>query len=171
MAPVRVRPGRSARHPMPRRRPPPPPEPRGTVHPVLDLHGLTGDEAARRTDRWLRDRQADGVRTVVVITGRGLRSRGLPVLRAEVEHLLAGLKGSVVAGWETGDLGGSVRVELRRPPPSRARAADPTPRLLRETPAELRLRAEEALWELGVEPTPTLLEAEIRRLRREAGES
>lgn len=155
---------------MPRRRPPPPREPRGTVHPVLDLHGMTGEEAARRTERWLRDRQAEGTRTVVVITGRGLRSRGLPVLRAEVEHLLAGLQGSLVAGWEAGDLGGSLRVELRRPPEPAVRPRDPLPRLLRETPAELRLRAEEALWELGVEPTPTLLEAEIRRLRRESGE-
>jgi hypothetical protein len=170
VAPVAFRGPGVARTRMPRRRPQPPREPRGTVHPVLDLHGLTGEEAARRTERWLRDRQAEGARTVVVITGRGLRSRGLPVLRAEVEHLLAGLRGSLVAGWEAGDLGGSLRVELRRPPEQPPRPRDPLPRLLRETPAELRLRAEEALWELGVEPTPTLLEAEIRRLRR-AGEA
>lgn len=154
---------------MPRRRPPPSPRDRGTVHPVLDLHGLTAEEAVRRTERWLRDRAAEGVRTVVVVTGRGLRSAGLPVLPGEVEHLLAGLQGTLVARWSSENRGGSFRVELRRPPPSA-----PPPRagrLLREAPAALRRRAEEALWELGVAPTPALLEAEIRRLAREgAGE-
>jgi hypothetical protein len=155
--------------PMARRRPdPPPPPPRGTVHPFLDLHGLTGEEAARRTERWLRDRQAEGVRTVVVVTGRGLRSPGLPVLRTEVEHLLAGLKGTLVAAWESAHAGGSFQVELRRPPAGPA--PPPPPRLLRAAPPELRRRAEEALWELGVEPTPTLLEAEIRRLMEGPGE-
>lgn len=159
-------------HPMPPRRRPPGPSPRepmGTVHPFLDLHGLTGDEAARRTERWLRDRQADGVRTVIVVTGRGLRSAGLPVLRAEVEHLLAGLAGTVVAEWESAHGGGSFLVRLRGAAPA-GRAAPPAlPPLLRAAPPELRRRAEEALWELGVAPTPALLEAEIRRLLAEEG--
>jgi hypothetical protein len=142
----------------------------GRVYPVLDLHGLTGDEAYRRTERWLRDRQEEGIRRVVVVTGRGLRSAGLPVLRAEVEHLLAGLRGTVVAGWEITHAGGSFRVELRRPPPSPSRGAPAASPLLRQASPELRRRAEEALWELGVEPTPALLEAEIRRLRAQGGE-
>lgn len=148
---------------------PAPGEPRGTVHPFLDLHGMTGDEAARTTERWLRARQAEGVRTVVVVTGRGLRSRGLPVLRAEVEHLLAGLEGTLVAAWERAHDGGSVRVQLRGAPPPPPASA-PVPRLLRAAPPELCRRAEEALWELGIAPTPALLEAELRRLRGEAGE-
>ena len=157
---------------MSRRGRPPPERPSrdawGRVHPVLDLHGLTGEEAARRTGSWLRERQAEGVRTVVVVTGRGARSRGLPVLRAEVEHLLEGLRGTLVAGWESGHAGGSFRVELRRPPPT---PPAPAPsRLLRDAPPDLRLRAQEALWELGVAPTPALLEAEIRRLLAEGGE-
>jgi hypothetical protein len=138
----------------------------GKVHPVLDLHGLTGDEARRRTEQWLLDRQAERVRTVIVVTGRGLHSQGIPVIRNEVEHLLQLLKGTLVARWETAGFGGSFQVELRRPPDTAPRPA-PVPPLLREADLPLRRRAEEALWELGIDPTPALLEAEIRRILRE----
>ena len=158
-----------------KRKPPRPREPVsreawGRVHPVLDLHGLTGDEAARRTEQWLRDRQAEGVRTVYVVTGRGLHTRGIPVLRNEVEHLLTMLKGTLVARWDSAHTGGSFRVELRRPPVEPPRVSTREPRLLREAPPDVRHRAAEALAELGIDPTPALLEAEIRRiLREEAG--
>jgi hypothetical protein len=138
----------------------------GKVHPVLDLHGLTGDEARRRTEQWLMDRQAERVRTVVVVTGRGLHSPGIPVIRNEVEHLLQLLKGTLVVRWETAGFGGSFRIELRRPPDTAPR---PTlePPLLRQADLALRRRAEEALSELGIAPTPALLEAEIRRILQE----
>jgi Smr domain len=136
----------------------------GRVHPVLDLHGLTGDEAARRTAQWLRDRQGEGARTVYVVTGRGLHSRGIPVIRNEVEHLLASLKGTLVAGWESAHFGGSVRVELRRPPVEPPRLSIREPPLVRDAPPDVRLRAAEALADLGVDPTPALLAAEIRRI-------
>jgi Smr domain len=141
----------------------------GLVHPVLDLHGMTGDEAGRRAEQWLRDRQAEGVRTVVLVTGRGLHSPGIPVVRNEVEHLLTVLKGTLVVRWESGDLGGSFRVELRRPPIEPPRAGTREPRLVREAPPDVRLRAAEALAELGIASTPALLEAEIRRILREEG--
>jgi hypothetical protein len=154
--------------PMPRRKPRPD---RGTVHPLLDLHRLTGEEAVRLTGSWLRARQAEGVRTVVVVTGRGRHSGGAPVLRGEVEHLLKDLQGTVVASYEVEGHGGSLRVELHRPPAPPAQVADPEPPLVRTAPATLRRRAEEALAELGVAPTPALVAAEIRRiLREEAGE-
>lgn len=138
----------------------------GKVHPVLDLHGLTGDEARRRTEQWLLDRQAERVRTVIVVTGRGLHSQGIPVIRNEVEHLLQMLKGTLVVRWESAGFGGSFQVELRRPPDTAPRPA-PVPPLLREADLPLRRRAEEALWELGIDPTPALLEAEIRRILQE----
>ena len=141
----------------------------GRVHPVLDLHGLTGDEAGRRTERWLRDRQAEGARTVYVVTGRGLHSAGIPVIRNEVEHLLTGLRGTLVARWESAHFGGSFRVELRRPPIEPPRVSTREPRLLREAPPDVRLRAAEALAELGIDSTPALLEAEIRRILRDEG--
>ena len=136
----------------------------GRLHPQLDLHGMTGDEARRRTEQWLRDRQAEGVRTVEVVTGRGRRSAGIPVLRTEVQHLLTDLRGTLVAGFEAAHHGGSFRVELRPPPPGAVPLPVAEPPLLRGADPALRRRAEEALWELGIAPTPALLEAEIRRI-------
>jgi hypothetical protein len=141
----------------------------GRVHPILDLHGLTGDEASRRAEQWIRARQAEGVRTVVVVTGRGLHSQGIPVVRNEVEHLLAGLKGTLVARWEPAHFGGSFRVELRRPPKEPPRLSTREPALVRDAPPDVRLRAAESLAELGIASTPALLEAEIRRILRDEG--
>ncbi|MBB4637320.1 Smr/MutS family protein [Longimicrobium terrae] len=143
----------------------------GRVHPILDLHGMTGEEARRRTEVWLRDQQARNVRTVIVVTGRGLHSRGIPVVKNEVEDLLTALKGRLVSGWEDASQGGSFRVELRRPPPP-ARPAAPVFRspVLDDAHPALRLRAAEALAELGVSPTPALLDAEIRRMLAEGAE-
>ena len=145
-----------------KRRSAPPLVPRHTawadeVYPSLDLHGMTADEARRRAEAWLRDRQADGARTVRGITGRGTRSVGPPVLRGEVEEMLHALRGSLVSGYTLDSAGGAFRVELARP---RSRGAG---RSVRRPPLpadpDLLRRAEEALWELGVEPTPALLEA------------
>lgn len=137
------------------------------MHPLLDLHGLTGGEARVRAELWLRDRAAGGERTVVVVTGRGNRSHGLPVLRGEVEDVLARLKGEVVTRWEHTDGGGGFRVSLRPSPHSTPRAGPSAAGIARTIPPELRRRAEEALAELGIAPTPELLRAEIRRLLAE----
>jgi len=136
------------------------------VHPLLDLHGLTGDEALRRAEGWLRARAAEGERTVVIVTGRGRHSSGLPVLRPEIEHLLEGLRGSTVAEWEPTHGSGGFRVSLR-PPAALPGAAAAAETLARQYPPELRRRAEESLAELGVTPTPALLRAEIRRIAAE----
>ena len=56
----------------------------------LDLHGLTGDEAAAALDAFLADVRAQGIRCVRVIHGKGLRSSGgEAVLRRLVRRLLA----------------------------------------------------------------------------------
>lgn len=145
--------------------------PWGSLHPLLDLHGMTGDDARRRADAWLRARRAEGARTVVVITGRGNRSPGPPVVRGEVEHLLEILRGSVVESFHTVSGGGAFQVELCRPDPVRPRTAaeQRVAARLRDADPELRRRAEEALWELGVATTPALLDAEIQRLLRDGG--
>lgn len=142
----------------------------GSVYPLLDLHGLTGDEAVRRATVWLRSQRDRGERTVVVVTGRGNRSTGVPVLRAEVEHLLDRLRGELVVRWDPTEGGGAFRVQLAPPAPARGALQDrrTAERLAAAEPA-LRARAEEALWELGITPTPALIDAEIRRLRS-AGE-
>lgn len=145
--------------------------PWGSLYPLLDLHGLTADEAARRAEAWLRDRRERGERTVVVVTGRGNRSAGPPVLRTELQHLLERLRGELVAGWEPEPGGGAFRVQLSPSRPRPAPVADQRAarRVAAADPA-LRTRAEESLWELGITPTPALLDAEIRRLLRASGE-
>ena len=86
-------------------------------------------------------------------------------VKGPMEQLLRELSGELVARsvWEGG--GGAVRVELRPAPidPSRPRI-----RLSRVDPA-LRLAAEEALAELGITPTPELVEAELRRRGKNEG--
>jgi hypothetical protein len=147
------------------------PPPRwGSIHPLLDLHGLTADEARVRAGAWLRARRDERVRTVQLVTGRGNRSAGPPVLLGEVEHLLHGLRGSVVESYGPLPGGGGFLVELVRPAPPPARPDALAERRVRASAPELRRRAEEALWELGIEPTPALLAAEIRRLEREGEE-
>jgi hypothetical protein len=142
----------------------------GSLHPLLDLHGLTAEEAARHAEHWLRGQQAKGERVVVLVTGRGNRSATGPVLRGEMEHLLARLTGSLVAGWEPESAGGALKVRLAAAPPAPATLADRriAARLADADPA-LRAEAEAALWELGVTPTPALVDAEIRRLNRMRG--
>ncbi|WP_298037205.1 Smr/MutS family protein [uncultured Desulfuromonas sp.] len=54
----------------------------------LDLHGLTREEARQKVRYFLEDALYKGLRTVVVVTGRGNHSGGEPVLRGEVERLL-----------------------------------------------------------------------------------
>ena len=97
-----------------------------------------------------------------LITGRGLHSRGPAVLRGEVSALLEALRGRVVARVVEESGGGAFRVELQPPatPP-------PAARLPRDADPALQREAEAALEELGITPTPELLAAEMRRLRRQ----
>ena len=53
----------------------------------------TGDEAARRTEAWLREKQVERAGEVLVVTGRGNASEGgVPVVRTAVAKLLTQLK-------------------------------------------------------------------------------
>jgi DNA-nicking Smr family endonuclease len=55
----------------------------------VDLHGLTGDEAAAAAAQFLTDCQRRGVRCVRIVHGKGLRSRsGVPVLKRRIRGLL-----------------------------------------------------------------------------------
>ena len=147
----------------PRRRPSRPPPDLGALYPTLDLHGETADSARRRAEAWLRRQRDAGERHVRLITGRGNRSVGPPVLRGEIERLLGDLAGELVVRRSIEPGGGAIRVELRAPatPPRRER---PAPEPSGIDPA-IRREAEEALAVLGVDATPVLVEAEIRRIR------
>jgi hypothetical protein len=147
-----------------------PPIPWDSLYPTLDLHGDTAEEAVRRTRHWLGEQQFRGLRTVRVITGKGNRSAGLPVLRGEIDRLLHTLRGTLVASYAPESGGGVFRVELRKAAGRRPGSVSPRPPPSASTPpgdAELLRRAEEALWELGVQPTPELIRAEVRRLQQQ----
>lgn len=55
----------------------------------IDLHGLRADEARRQVHAELSDAVAEGVRCVMVIHGKGLRSADGPVLRQGLAEWLA----------------------------------------------------------------------------------
>jgi len=56
----------------------------------LDLHGLTGDEAALETSRFIASCLHRGLRCVRIVHGKGLRSPGRePVLKRRIRKLLA----------------------------------------------------------------------------------
>lgn len=130
----------------------------GSLYPTLDLHGLTADEAVAQTSRWLQNMQREGELAVRIITGRGRRSLGPAVLPGEIGHLLGTLPG-LVSSYEKDASGGAFHVRLRAPTPPRA-----APRVALPSDPELIRRAEEALADLGIAPTPSLLAAEIQRI-------
>ena len=134
---------------------------RGSIHPTLDLHGETADSARRKAEMWLRRMAAEGEGLVRIVTGRGKHSVAGPVLRGEIEDLLSTLGGELVRRAEEEAGGGAFRVLLR----PRTGPVPPRPPPIPRAPPELRRRAEEALAELGIQPTPEMLAAEIRRLR------
>jgi DNA-nicking Smr family endonuclease len=55
----------------------------------IDLHGMTGDEAAIATAQFLSGCKRAGLRCVRIVHGKGLRSRGRePVLKRRIRKLL-----------------------------------------------------------------------------------
>ena len=138
----------------------------------LRAHLPTRAEAVARCEAWLRERQAAGVREVLVVTGRGQRSvDGVSVVREGVLTLLRSLsRRAVVKGFQE-HTPGSLVVELlpfaeavapkRGAPPPAPRPADPRTLagLSAELRALLRTYATRELQTLGVfSPTKGLVE-------------
>ncbi len=107
---------------MGRRRPrsPKPSEPKGTLHGAVveeerDLHHLTAAEAAVQLESfllgWSRRRPGAVLR---VITGKGNRSPGGPVLRPLVRALLTGRLAPVVEAYAVESGGGAYLIRVRR---------------------------------------------------------
>ena len=46
------------------------------ISPTLDLHGLGVQDALRETEAFLREAQAEGITSVRIVYGKGLRSPG-----------------------------------------------------------------------------------------------
>ena len=63
---------------------------RGRLRPEarLDLHGMTQDKAHRALDQFIAEAYSSGVRSIVIITGKGRVSEGGGVLRNQVPNWL-----------------------------------------------------------------------------------
>ncbi|MCD6527306.1 MAG: Smr/MutS family protein [Desulfuromonas sp.] len=67
---------------------------------TLDLHGCYRDEARKKVRHFLQNRCAEGLHTVLIVTGRGNRSPGgESVLRTDIERYLTTHAGAWVAEW------------------------------------------------------------------------
>ena len=102
-----------------RARPTGPSGPAGSLHAAvveaeLDLHYLTAAEAAVALESFLVgwSRRTPGV-VVRVITGKGNRSQGRPVLQPLVRALLAGRLAPVVEDHAVESGGGAYRIRVR----------------------------------------------------------
>ncbi|MEK9500556.1 Smr/MutS family protein [Gaopeijia maritima] len=81
---------------------------------TLDLHGCTAAEAERRVDGFLRQHTRSSPGEVIeIITGKGTRSEGRPVLPGLVRECLDGRWRRSVSDWAGTPGGGSVKVRLR----------------------------------------------------------
>lgn len=89
----------------------------------IDLHGFTQDEAHSALTRFLRDAQANGMKFVLVITGKGRVRLDIDgntgILRREVPRWLKGADfRAYVVGYEPAHVGhggeGALYVRLRR---------------------------------------------------------
>jgi len=84
----------------------------------IDLHGLTQDAARAALERFVLECWRDGLRAVLVITGKGLRGDGV-LRRLTPEWLAAPHFQSVVAGVSEAHRALYIALK-RRPPPASA---------------------------------------------------
>lgn len=138
----------------------------------------TATEAIKRTESWLRMKQAEGAREVLIVTGRGNQSYArVPVVREAVQRLLAYLSTRGVVKHHSEHSPGSFAVRLlplsaavsRRDahtPPATAPVLDP-PTLDGLAPAtreQLRALATGSLQALGVrDPSLRFVQDEMER--------
>jgi hypothetical protein len=141
----------------------------------LRTHHPSRDQAVRRAENWLRERQMSRASEALVITGRGNNSPdGVSVVRAAIVQLFASLRRRGVIDHVAEHTPGSFVVKFAklnavRDAPQRARnphdplAHDPAAlaALEPETRALLRRLAKRAIEELGVEAKPSFVEREM----------
>jgi hypothetical protein len=138
----------------------------------------TAAEAVKRTESWLRMKQAEGAREVLVITGRGNQSVGaVPVVREAVRRLLAFLSTRGVTLEHSEHTPGSFVVRLAPLSAAVARRTSNTPEtiaapldpptldgLADATREQLRLLASGTLEALGVrDASPAIVRDEMLR--------
>jgi multidrug efflux pump subunit AcrB len=136
----------------------------------------TASDAARRAEQWLRQKQVEAVKEVLVVTGRGNNSEdGVSPVREAVARTITSLRRrNVIERYEEHTPGSfsvtlaSIRAMIdaprrRREPTSQARSV-----LVLSASNERMLRdlAERSLEALGVKQTHEFLEAEMERQLR-----
>jgi hypothetical protein len=141
----------------------------------LRTHHPSREQAVRRAENWLRERQMSRASEALVITGRGNNSPdGVSVVREALVQLFASLRRRGVIDQVVEHTPGSfvvtfAKLNAVRDAPQRARNPhEPPPRdpaalaaLEPETRALLRRLAKRAIEELGVEPKPSFVEQEM----------
>lgn len=138
----------------------------------------TAAEAVKRAESWLRQKQAEGAREVLIITGRGNQSFGrVPVVREAVRRLLGYLSTRGIVQDHSEHSPGSFAVRLlpmnaagRREAGSRTQTvefvADPPTLdgLSPSTREQLRILATATLQALGVrDPSSQFVQDEMQR--------
>ena len=141
----------------------------------LRTHHPSREQALRRAENWLRERQLARATEALVITGRGNNSPdGVSVVREVIAQLLASLRRRGVLTEVVEHTPGSfvvtfAKLTALRDAPQRARDPHVAPprdpsalaALEPETRALLRRLAKRAIEELGVEPTDSFVEQEM----------
>jgi hypothetical protein len=141
----------------------------------LRTHHPSREQAVRRAENWLRERQMSRATEALVITGRGNNSPdGISVVREAIAQLLASLRRRGVLSDVIEHTPGSFVVTFAkltavRDAPQRSRNPHEPPTrdpaalaaLEPETRAMLRRLAKRAIEELGVDPTPSFVEQEM----------
>ncbi|MBK5187054.1 MAG: Smr/MutS family protein [Gemmatimonadaceae bacterium] len=141
----------------------------------LRTHHPSREQALRRAENWLRERQMSRAAEALVITGRGNNSPdGVSVVREAIVQLFASLRRRGVLAEVIEHTPGSfvvtfAKLSAVRDAPQRSRNPhEPPPSdpaslaaLEPETRALLRRLAQRAIEELGVAPTPGFVEQEM----------
>jgi hypothetical protein len=141
----------------------------------LRTHHPSREQAVRRAENWLRERQMSRAAEALVITGRGNNSPdGVSVVRAAVVQLFASLRRRGVISDVIEHTPGSFVVTFAkltavRDAPQRSRNPHEVPprdpaqlaALEPETRVLLRRLAQRSIEELGVEPTADFVEHEM----------
>lgn len=141
----------------------------------LRTHHPSRDQAVRRAENWLRERQMSRASEALVITGRGNSSPdGVSVVREAIAQLFARLRRRGVIDGVVEHTPGSfvvtfAKLNAVRDAPQRSRNPHEAPprdpaslvALEPQTRALLRVLAKRAIEELGVEPKPSFVEQEM----------
>lgn len=146
-------------------------------HKILNLRESlpSVEEAVKRAEAWIRQKQVEAAGEVLVITGRGRNSEnGISPVREGIVRLITALRRRNVVERYEEHTPGSFSIQLasisamvdapRRRRDGKAKPTDaPLPELSKANQRLLRDLAERSLENLGIKETHAFLEAEMKR--------